>query len=73
MVSSKIVKAQAEITSCCCLSKGITTTQVHFEKDGYAPGEMVQMIMEIDNTNCTVAIPSININIQNLVQMRSNG
>ena len=45
MISSKQIKSQAEITSCCCLSQGITTATVLFEKDGYAPGELVQMIM----------------------------
>lgn len=45
---------------------------MHFEKDGYAPGELVQMIMEIDNSNCKADIPTINIGIYNTVSMRSN-
>lgn len=72
MVSSQLMKSQAEITSCCCISKGITATSVHFEKDGYAPGELVQMIMEIDNSNCKADIPTINVGIYNTVSMRSN-
>jgi len=68
-----MLKSQAEITSCCCLNKGITATQIHFEKDGYVPDELVQMIMEIDNSNCTADITTISINIQNQVLLRSGG
>lgn len=46
---------------------------VHFEKDGYVPGELVQMIMEIDNSNCKANIPTITVGIYNSVVMRSNG
>jgi len=72
VVTSQFKKSQAEITSCCCINKGITATSVHFEKDGYAPGELVQMIMEIDNSNCKADIPTINIGIYNTVTMKSN-
>ena len=47
--------------------------EIHFEKDGYMPGELVQIIMEIDNTYCDVAIPDISITISNVVTMRSQG
>ena len=36
MVTSQYKKSNAEITSCCCISQGITTSTTHFEKDGYA-------------------------------------
>lgn len=45
---------------------------MHFEKDGYTPGEQVRMIIEIDNTNCQVAVTSINIGVTNIVGLRSS-
>ncbi len=53
------------------MSKGITTVNVHFEKDGYAPGELVQMIMNVDNSGCSADIPTINIGIGYTVRMTS--
>jgi hypothetical protein len=44
-----------------------------FEKDGYSPGEMVQMIIELDNTQCTANINSIYIKVTNSVTLRSQG
>lgn len=73
MVSSQHKKSQAGITSCCCINKGITCVEVHFEKDGYMPGELVQMVIEVDNSQCTADIPTIGIGISNTVSMKSNG
>jgi len=28
----------AEVVSCCCIAKGQSAINVHFEKDGYVPG-----------------------------------
>ena len=44
-----------------------------FAKDGYIPGELVQMIIEIDNTNCTANITTISISVSKTVTMRSQG
>jgi hypothetical protein len=38
MLEAQHIKSEAEITSCCCCSKGNTLAEVHFEKDGYMPG-----------------------------------
>ena len=37
------------------------------------PGELVQIIMEVDNTYCDVDIPDISITVNNVVTMRSDG
>lgn len=73
MLEAQHIKSEAEITHCCCFSKGNTLAEIHFEKDGYMPGELVQMIMEVDNTYCDVDIPTISITVTNLVTMRSQG
>ena len=61
------------ITHCCCIDKGTTTARMSFAKDGYTPGELVQMIIEVDNTMCTVNINTISISVTNHVTMRSQG
>lgn len=35
----------AEVVSCCCIGKGRSAINVHFEKDGYVPGDMVNVIV----------------------------
>lgn len=44
-----------------------------FEKDGYCPGDLVQMIIEVDNTLCEANINSITIKVSNNVTLRSAG
>ena len=73
MVKAQQKTSQGEITSCCCLSKGISSADIHFEKDGYMPGELVQMVIEVDNTNCEANINWINVSINKTVTMRSSG
>ena len=38
MVKSQTKTSMGQITSCCCLSKGMSSADLHFEKDGYMPG-----------------------------------
>ena len=44
-----------------------------FEKDGYSPGDFVQMIIELDNTQCKANINTISISVTNNVTLRSQG
>lgn len=37
------------------------------------PGELVQMIIEVDNSMCTANLTSIRVGISNTVTMRSSG
>lgn len=55
------------------MNKGVTASKMSFEKDGYCPGELVQMLIEVDNTNCTVNINTISVTVTNRVTMRSQG
>jgi hypothetical protein len=45
LVTSQTKQSNGTITSCCCIKKGITTSAMHFAKDGFTPGELVQMII----------------------------
>ncbi len=38
MVKSQTKTSAGNITSCCCINKGISSADLHFEKDGYMPG-----------------------------------
>lgn len=51
----------------------MTVSRMSFGKDGFMPGEMVQMIIEVDNTNCTANINTISISVTNHVTLRSQG
>lgn len=56
----------------CCVGKGRSAINVHFEKDGYIPGEMVRVIVEIDNSMCEADIEGLHIAINNTVGLRSS-
>jgi len=71
VVQSQQKESMGNITSCCCLDKGFTTARMSFAKDGYTPGELVQMIIEVDNTNCTANITTMSIMVTNTVSLRS--
>jgi len=43
-----------QVTSCCCQAKGSNVLKVQFEKNYYTPGEIAQVIMQLDNTNCKI-------------------
>jgi hypothetical protein len=55
------------------MNKGITSSTMSFAKDGFTPGELVQLIIEIDNTACTANINTISISVNNQVTLRSQG
>jgi len=71
LVQGQMKESNGSITSCCCINKGITTSRMSFAKDGYTPGELVQMIIEVDNTQCTANINTITISVTNQVTLRS--
>ena len=66
-------ESNAEITSCCCIGKGTCSARMHFEKDGYMPGELVQTVIEVDNSKCEADIPRISTSIDFTVTMKSQG
>lgn len=70
-VQGHVKESSGTITSCCCINKGITISKMSFAKDGYQPGELVQMIIEIDNSQCTANINTITITVANTVTLRS--
>ena len=75
---TRVVQAQtrediAKITHCCCMSKGVSKGNFHFAKDGYMPGEVVQLVLEIDNSACEVGVEKIHVSVTNEVSMKSEG
>jgi hypothetical protein len=71
-IAAATKQSTTKITSCCCIGKGTSAINVHFEKDGYMQNEDVRMIIEVDNSQCTVDITAINISVTNTVGLRSN-
>ena len=62
-----------DIQYCCCCNNGPCALNFHLEKDGYMPNEQVNVILEIDNSQCTSDITSVSISVDNTVTMRSQG
>jgi hypothetical protein len=56
-IKSIVHGASSEITtnvSACCSGKGTNVLRVQFEKNYYTPGEIAQVIMQLDNTKCQI-------------------
>ena len=45
---------------------------MHFEKDGYMPGDVVRVVIEVDNSECQADIDGLKIAIVNTIGLRSN-
>ena len=71
-VHQQVMESNGIITSCCIINKGIATSKMSFAKDGFAPGELVQMIIEVDNSQCKVDVTTLSIKVTNQVTLRSN-
>lgn len=72
-LSSQHKKSEAEITSCCCCNQGPAWADMHFEKDGFMPGDTVQSVLEIDNSLCAADMPTIRLSVDYTVSMKSDG
>ena len=72
-VETQTINKRQEIEWCCCCSEGPCAVNVHFEKDGYMPGELVQIIVQADNSECKVDVPNSTISVDNTVTMSSQG
>jgi hypothetical protein len=46
---------------------------MYFAKDGYQPGELVQIVIEVDNSQCKANVKTLTISVNNTVSMRSQG
>ena len=73
MVQAKAEMDQAEVTDCCCMKKGFTRATMIYSKDGFQPGEMVALVIEVDNTQCQANVKSISIAVNNRVTLKSQG
>lgn len=73
MIQTQISEKRGPVEYCCCCNQGESAVKFHLEKDGYMPGQMVQMIIEVDNSQCDANIESIRISVTNEVIMRSQG
>ena len=46
---------------------------MHFAKDGYMPGELVQSVIEVDNSKCEADLPTISVRVSFTVSMKAQG
>ena len=73
VVQARQESSSAEVKDCCCINKGFTSSVMTYSKDGFTPGEMVGMAIEVDNTQCAANIKSITVSVNNIVTLRSQG
>ena len=51
----------ANVTSCCCFSKGRASVKTSFEKNFYATEEVARCTAWVDNSACSVPVSHLNL------------
>ena len=59
-ISGGTATINKEVKMCCCISKGKTIINASFEKNQYKPGEVCQILAEVDNSESSADISDIN-------------
>jgi hypothetical protein len=63
-----------QITTWCCFNKGSSTLNVSYLKNHFSPDERVQVICDLDNSNCNINAKSIQLQLyQKLILKNSSG
>jgi len=62
-----------ELKCCGCQSMGSVTLKAKFEKNFYAPGEVAQVILQLDNTESKAANEAINFSLKQKLTMKAKG
>jgi len=59
-------------TTWCCMSQGVSKIKCFFEKNNYCPGELANMISEIDNSQCDLPVRHVNIRLLMNIRLKAN-
>lgn len=59
-------------TTWCCISQGLSKIKCFFEKNTYCPGELANMICEIDNSLCDLSVRNVNIRLLMNIRLKTN-
>ena len=62
----------ANVTSCCCFSKGMSKVRASFEKNFYTPLEVARCSAWIDNTACSVNVSRINLQLRLQIDLKDD-
>ena len=71
MITSKNKEINSSVSTWCCIEKGNVFLRVYFEKDAYVPGEIANVMVEIDNSNCKLNIEKVNFCLRRNISLRS--
>ncbi|OMJ82324.1 hypothetical protein SteCoe_16983 [Stentor coeruleus] len=53
------ITKNAKLSTWCCSPKGILTMQVHWPQDTYSPSQLIECLLEIDNSQCKLPVTSV--------------
>jgi hypothetical protein len=67
------VSHSQEINNCCCISNGTTKMATLFEKSEYYPGEIANLRVEVDNSQCTEDIKCIDAVLRQNLKVTAKG
>jgi len=62
-----------QLKTCCCMAKGTNILKAQFEKNFYAPGEIAQVIMQLDNANGQIDSTRISFKLKQKVHLTARG
>lgn len=60
------------ITTCCCFGAGNLKIMAMLDKNGYCPGEAINLMISVDSTNCSVDLTSVSARLATIYQAGPN-
>lgn len=73
LVKSQINLAkEAVLSTFCCSPKGILKLQVHWPQDTYSPMQLIECLVEIDNSQSLLAVKSLSTRLCYRIILRNN-
>ena len=71
-IHAVVSDVQAHITTWCFFKQGEVHLKANFSKNAYAPGEIAEIIVEVDNTNSRIAVSGIQGTLYRMLRLKSN-
>eukprot|EP00039_Didymoeca_costata_P000549 m.46114 g.46114 ORF g.46114 m.46114 type:complete len:433 (-) comp10336_c0_seq1:81-1379(-) len=70
-ITNTMNEAQESVTCCCCVNKGSAHLKAHLDKNAYAPGEIVNILCNIEN-NSEEGFNKVRVELVRSLTLRDN-
>ncbi|EGR30054.1 hypothetical protein IMG5_143480 [Ichthyophthirius multifiliis] len=72
LVQAQYGEGTVKPTTCCCISQGTSVIRCHFDRNSYCPGETAYILADIDNSECDLAVKSLECTFKKILKLKSD-